>query len=183
MQVFRDESYSPAIPVDIRLWKLYYQSHSCKKCRKNWWLRPIRRWNLNLKNLGPSRLRMLFPCYVGYTPSKSTFLPYHFSTTLMAYSTDEADTKLDFTSTNHGAILRYQFPRYVIIWPCLDGIWRNNFIYSYVTGETNAAFIQTRRVSIVLHGGSDQSSVNFAASEYRCESQAYIIVFRWNHCG
>lgn len=63
----------------------------------------------------------------------------------MPYSSEDADTKLDFTATNHGAIMRYTFP-------------------SYVSGEINAAFLQTRRVSIVLNGGSDSSAVNVASS-------------------
>jgi predicted alpha-1,2-mannosidase len=78
-----------------------------------------------------------FSDYSGYNPSKCVFKPYLFETSLLAYSTAEESTKIAFTSTNHGGIVRINFPAY-----------------------DKSDFLQTRRVSIKLNGGNDTSTIS-----------------------
>jgi hypothetical protein len=44
--------------------------------------------------------------FSGYSPSKSTFSPYYFKTTLLAYGTAADDTTLEFSPSLHGGVFR-----------------------------------------------------------------------------
>ena len=76
-----------------------------------------------------------------YSPSKSHFSPFYFNTTLLAFGSSEGDTTLEFTPTTHGAMMRVRF-----------------------AGKSNRkedwGFDAQRRISVVLNGGSDTSSVD-----------------------
>lgn len=75
--------------------------------------------------------------YSGYKPSSSTWKPYYFNATLLAYGTEQSFTTVEFTPSTHGGILHAHFPKY----------------------EADTNFIQTRRIAIVLNGGLDASEV------------------------
>lgn len=76
--------------------------------------------------------------YSAYNPQKSTFSPYYFRAEQLAYATSTGYTTLEFTSTNHGSLLRVDYPAF----------------------EDNADFNQTRRIIVKLNGGSDSSEIS-----------------------
>lgn len=91
-----------------------------------------------LTNIDDSATDKSFSDYSGYNPSKSIFKPYVFETSLLAYSTAQGATTMKFTSTNHGGIMRISFPSY----------------------DNTANHIQTRRISAILNGGNDSSTIS-----------------------
>lgn len=79
--------------------------------------------------------------FSGYDPNTSIFTPYYFKTTLIAYGTTEGWETIEFTPSNHGGIMRINFPP-------LD------------SNAADAGFLQTRRISVNLNGNSDSSLVS-----------------------
>lgn len=75
--------------------------------------------------------------YSGYDPKRSSWHPYYFATELFAYGTVDGFTKVEFTSTSHGAVMRVRYPPF----------------------QKGTNFEQTRRIMIVLNGGRDSSSI------------------------
>ena len=75
--------------------------------------------------------------YSAYNPKTSSFSPYYFRAEQLAYATSKSYTALEFTSTNHGAIMQVAYPEY----------------------EENSGFNQTRRIIVKLNGGSDSSQI------------------------
>jgi len=71
-----------------------------------------------------------------YDPRASTWLPYYFNATLLTYGNDNGFTTVEVTPTEHGAILRFNFP------PLQGGADLNGFN-------------QTRRVMVALNSASD----------------------------
>lgn len=96
--------------------------------------------------------------FSGYSPRDSTFAPYLFSTKLLAWSTEDDDTHLDFSATSHGAIMRYKFP-------------------SRAVSDVDKAYVQTRRISIVLNGGIDSSTINAPGSALSVDNTVTITGF------
>ena len=80
--------------------------------------------------------------FSGYKPSSSAWKPYYFNATLLAYGTEKSFTTVEFTPSVHGGIMRVKFPEY---------------------DAENSNFIQTRRIAIVLNGGSDTASITTSA--------------------
>lgn len=79
-----------------------------------------------------------------YDLTKSTWKPYYFNASLIGYGTQTGgDTSIEFTATSHGSIMVVKFPAF----------------YSSIY---DSAFIQTRRVSIILDGGDDDRGYDFA---------------------
>jgi predicted alpha-1,2-mannosidase len=82
----------------------------------------------------------------GYDPTASSFKPYLFNATLIAYGNGQAFTTVELTSTNHGAIIRVTFP-------------------PYVDTPTSTGFNQTRRILFALNTpGSDSITVDTTAT-------------------
>ncbi len=75
--------------------------------------------------------------YTAYNSRKSEWHPYYFKTDLLAYGNSNGIASVEMTSTSHGSIIHYNFPKY----------------------EPNAGFDQTRKILVALSGGSDHSSV------------------------
>jgi len=80
----------------------------------------------------------------GYSPKKSIFSPHYFKASMLAYSTIDETMDMEFTPTSHGGIMRVKFP-------------------TAVHTAADAGFVQTRRISIMLNGGSDSSAVEVTA--------------------
>ena len=76
--------------------------------------------------------------YSSYDPKKSVFSPYYFRAEQLAYSTSVETTSIEFTSSNHGALMQISYPKY-------DG---------------DSDFNQTRRILVRLNGGGDNSEVS-----------------------
>jgi predicted alpha-1,2-mannosidase len=51
--------------------------------------------------------------YSGYSPEKSIFRPYYFSTSLFAYGNTKGRLNVEFTPSRHGGIFRFTFPEYI----------------------------------------------------------------------
>lgn len=78
--------------------------------------------------------------FSGYKPSSSTWKPYYFNASLLAYGTSKSFTFLEFTPSTHGGIMHANFPEY----------------------EANSNFVQTRRIAIVLNKGTDHAEISTA---------------------
>jgi hypothetical protein len=48
--------------------------------------------------------------YSGYNPHTATFSPWYFNASLIAYSLLEGSTTMEFTATEHAALMRVRFP-------------------------------------------------------------------------
>lgn len=83
--------------------------------------------------------------FTGYSPRKSTYFPFLFKTTLLAYSTEEGNTDMEFSPTSHGGIMRVSFPKYI----------PDSEQFGYQTG-----FVQHRRIAVKLNGEDDSSEVS-----------------------
>lgn len=79
--------------------------------------------------------------YSSFTPSQTTFTPYLFKTALTAYETTAEDTTIEFTSTQHGGIMRATFP-------------------TYVNDSTSSGFDQTRRITVGINGDPDTAIIS-----------------------
>jgi putative alpha-1,2-mannosidase len=101
--------------------------------------------NFLIKAYFPKSLSGSADDYVGYSPSKSTFSPYYFKTNLLAFSTADEVTTMEFTPTSHGGIMKVEFPTFD---PNIDP-----------ETEDVSGFIQTRRIAISLNGNADFSEV------------------------
>jgi putative alpha-1,2-mannosidase len=77
--------------------------------------------------------------FTGYSSKRSIFSPSYFKTFLYGYSTSKGNTILEFSPTSHGGIMQVQFPDY----------------------DQTIQSSQSRRISIVLNGDSDFSSVQY----------------------
>lgn len=75
--------------------------------------------------------------YSAYDPSKAIFSPYYFRADQLAYGTSTSHTTVEFTSTNHGAMMKVDYPEY----------------------EENSDFNQTRRLIVKLNNGLDKSEI------------------------
>lgn len=75
--------------------------------------------------------------YSAYNPQKSTFSPYYFRTEQLAYATSSGYTALEFTATQHGALMQVEYPPF----------------------EEHSDFNQTRRLIVKLNGGLDSSEI------------------------
>jgi putative alpha-1,2-mannosidase len=84
--------------------------------------------------------------FSSYDPTQSSFLPYYFNASLQAYGNGLGETTtVELTSTNHAAVLRVRFP-------------------SFVSGETNSGFNQTRRILVSTYGSlGDSANFNGAS--------------------
>ena len=71
--------------------------------------------NILFKAYMPTNPTALNPAdyYSGYSPEKSTFRPYYFSTTLFAYGNSKGRVQMEMTPTRHGGIIRVTFPEFV----------------------------------------------------------------------
>jgi predicted alpha-1,2-mannosidase len=114
--------------------------------------------------------------YTGFSPKTTTYSPYYYETTLMSYSTAEENTIFTFTPSAHGGIVQVKFPKYdADAAKRCEGTAASTTKYAdgkYGSANETAAitasysgFTQTRRISFVLHGGSDQSAVGKAAQD------------------
>jgi predicted alpha-1,2-mannosidase len=115
--------------------------------------------------------------FTGYSPKTTVYSPYFYETNLMAYSTAEENTRFSFTPSAHGGIARIKFPKYDAnaAKQCASAACHVPFEHAdskYATAEETAeataaysGFVQTRRISFVLHGGSDASTVSKAAQD------------------
>ena len=111
--------------------------------------------------------------YTGYSPKTTVYSPYFYETNLMAYSTEEENTRFSFTPSAHGGIARIKFPKFDAdaAKRCEGSVTTSmahtdsKYGSANSTAEVTASysgFTQTRRISFVLHGGSDSSTVGKA---------------------
>jgi putative alpha-1,2-mannosidase len=105
----------------------------------------------------PSSFQTLKDQASSFNQKESTWKPYYFNTSLVGYGTPAADPVLEFTSTDHGAILRLKFP------PHFESI-------------DDSGFDQTRRVSIVLDGGDGSEYRGYDAASVRSLSDGGIAI-------
>lgn len=75
--------------------------------------------------------------YSAYNPKKAIFSPYYFQMDQLAYATSAKYTSLEFTSTNHGAMMQVKYPPF----------------------DEHSDFNQTRRLIVKLNEGSDGSEI------------------------
>ena len=109
--------------------------------------------------------------YTGYSPKTTTYSPYFYETKLLAYSTAEENTVFGFAPSSHGGVVEVKFPHYDANAAARVGSSSKSAMKfadtKYGTAkETEEAlrdhsgFTQTRRISIVLHGGADTSAIS-----------------------
>lgn len=79
--------------------------------------------------------------FSGFDPSASIFKPYYFETALLAYGNMNGFAKFRFANTDHGGIIKIDFP-------AID------------KSIGSDAFLQVRRISVVLNGGDDESEIS-----------------------
>jgi predicted alpha-1,2-mannosidase len=125
--------------------------------------------------------------YCGFSPKTTVYSPYFYETKLLPYSSSEENTLFSFAPTAHGGVVRAKFPRFdpnltlntasvqvnaggalskqaaVSSYKGNQRVFANplaNISTSDSTSSTDSGFISTRRISIVLNGGSDQSAIS-----------------------
>jgi len=90
-----------------------------------------------------------------YDVRKSSWKPYYFNASLIGYGTQQGgDTTLEFTSTSHGSIMNVKFP------PFFSSIY-------------DSAFLQSRRIEIILEGGDDFAEVRSMSDDGTMSIQGY----------
>jgi putative alpha-1,2-mannosidase len=75
--------------------------------------------------------------YTAYNTKKSAWHPYYFKTDMLAYGTEAGFSNVEMTSTSHGSIIHYNFPKH----------------------DPNVDFDQTRKIMVTLNGGKDYSEL------------------------
>ncbi len=110
--------------------------------------------NFLIKATIPSSLTPGADQFTGYSPKTSFFSPYYFNTTLYSYGTDEDQLTIEFVPEMHSGIFKANFPKYV----------------EYKNGNE---FIQTRRISVVVNGGSDFTEIGINEADGTVKISGY----------
>lgn len=156
----KDFSHGNTLPLITRPWG--FGSWSIQSNNNNedptWFFHPKDRGFYGLRNTrqpspwisdyGEFLLTASFPTvqkrpWSGYSPSapSSVWSPWFFQTTLLAYGTPSEQTRISFSASRHGGIMRVNFP-------------------PQANGYANSGFDQSRRISVLLGGGNDSAAVS-----------------------
>lgn len=81
--------------------------------------------------------------FTGFSPKKSIFSPYYFSTSFYSYGNTQGNMKFEFVPSRRGGIVQASFPSYI----------------TEEEGDDGHVNQQIRRISLVLSGKSDSITI------------------------